>query len=128
MLYNEQKLFEFQNPWIPERTMLGFFKFDKYWYNNNIAIQLYAKDKDDAEDFFEPYCSVSVNVIKVKPQSDSCIFVDTNNAPFLEDLLQSNGFGLPTGRFATSGFCCYPEYLLNIKLMKEYQLQGRREE
>ena len=124
MPFTDMKLFEFHNPRKPEKTMLGFFKFEKYWYNNNTAIRLYAKDKDDAEDFFEPYCSVSVNVIKAKPQSDSCIFVDTNNAPFLESLLQEKGFGLPTGRFATSGYCCYPEYLLNIKKMKEYQMYG----
>ena len=124
MPFSDMKLFEFQNPWIPERTMLGFFKFTKYWYNNNTAIQLYAKDKDDAEDFFEPYCMVSVNVVKAQPQSESCIFVDTNNAAWLETFLQENGFGLPTGRFATSGYCCYPEYLLNIKKMKQYQMLG----
>ena len=124
MPFTDMKLFEFQNPWIPERTMLGFFKFDKYWYNNNTAIQIYAKDKDDAEDFFEPYCSVSVNIVKVQPQSESCIFVDTNNAAWLETFLEEHGFGLPTGRFATSGFCCYPEYLLNIKKMKQYQMLG----
>ena len=127
MLYNEQKLVEFSNPWNPEKTLIGFFKFDRYWYNKNTSVQLFAKGKDNTEDFFEPYCMISVNVVQVRPQSASCIFVDTNNAPWAEKFLQENGFGLPTGRFATSGFCCYPEYLLNVKKMREFQLYGSTE-
>ena len=127
MLYNEQKLFEFADPW-DGKPLVGYFKFEKYWYKSNTAVHIFAKHKGVDEEFFEPYCSVSVNLVQVSPQSDKCIFVDTNNAPWLEDFLQSNGFGLPTGRFATSGYCCYPEYLLNIKLMKEYQLYGRTEQ
>ena len=127
MLYNEQKLFSFPDPWKKNKTLVGFFKFSHYWYKHNTAVQIFAKEKDSEEDFFEPYCFVSVNLVQVNPQSDSCIFVDTNNCPWLEDFLQSKGFGLPTGRFATSGYCNYPEYLLNIKLMKEYQLMGSAE-
>ena len=128
MLYNEQKLFSFPDPWNKNKTLVGYFKFSRYWYNQNTAIQIFAKHKGVDEEFFEPYCFLSVNLVQVTPQSDSCIFVDNNNCPWAEDFLQSNGFGLPTGRFASSGFCNYPEYLLNIKLMKEYQLYGSAEE
>ena len=124
MSYNEQKLFSFPDPWNKNKTLVGYFKFAKYWYNSNTAIQIFAKHKGVDEEFFEPYCYVSVNLVQVNPQSDKCIFVDTNNAAWLETFLQENGFGLPTGRFATSGSCCYPEYLLNIKKMKQFQMLG----
>jgi len=126
MPFSDQKFFEFTDPWNKGKKLKGFFVFAKYWYNQNLSVQIFAEDPDlefDGRPYYSPYCSVSVNMVKVNPQSDSCIFVDTNNAPWLEEFLADNGFGLHTGRFATSGYCNYPEYLLNLKKMKRYAMR-----
>lgn len=126
MSFSDQKFFEFPDPWNKGKMLKGFFVLSKYWYNQNLSVQIYAEDKDlefDDRPYYSPYCSVSVNLVKVSPQTNSCIFVDNNNAPWLEEFLSENGFGLPTGRFATSGYCNYPEYMLNLKKMKRYAMR-----
>ena len=127
MAFSDQKFFEFPDPWNHGKSLKGFFVFNKYWYNGNLSVQIFAEDDEigfpDDRPYYSPYCSVSVNLVRNNPQSDSCIFVDTNNAPWLENFLSENGFGLPTGRFATSGYCNYPEYLLNLKKMKRYAMR-----
>lgn len=121
MIYN-RRTFTFVDPWNGDK-MDAYFEFGKYWFNDRIAIQLYAKSQKEKEDFFEPYCSVTVNLPSAKMDADNLVFVDVNNAPWLEGLLAENGFGLPTGRFRTSGFVNYPEYLLNLDRMKKYTCQ-----
>lgn len=122
MDFSDNKLFEFPSPYVRSKTMVGFFKFEKYWYNKNLCIQMFAKEKDSREDYFEPYCTVSVNLIKANPQTSNCIFVDVEHAPWLEEFLSDKGFGLPTGRYVTQGYCTFPEYLLNLKTMKRYAM------
>ena len=48
------------------------------------------------------------------------IFIDVNNAPWLEEFMISNGFGMPTGRIRTSGFVNYPLYLCDMKKIHKY--------
>lgn len=120
MNFGGQKTFKFLNPWNG-KEMAGFFKFSKYWMNDRLAISIIAKIKDDEDDWFQPYCNVTVNLPSAKMDSPNAVFIDTNNAPWLEDFLRKNGFGLPTGRFRSSGFCNYPEYLLNLQTMLNYK-------
>lgn len=117
-------IFEFKDPcdgWKNE----GFFKIGRYQDGGRIAISIYARRKDDPQDFFQPYCSVTVNLPNRElANKDEFGFVDVNNAPWLEGFLTSKGFGMPTSRFATSGFCNYPEFFFNVKKMKYYRLEG----
>ena len=119
MLYNEPNVFDFINPWNGKK-MHGYFTFHRYWYNKRLAVKLRAKEADDSYGFYEPYCDVTVNLPSAELKSDNLVFLDVNNAPWLEQLMIDKGFGMPTGRFRSSGFCNYPEFLLNLKTMKHY--------
>ena len=117
-------IFEFKDPWDGWK-MEGYFKFGTYGDGGRVAISIHARRKDDPQDFFQPYCSVTVNLPnRDLANKDEFGFVDVNNAPWLEGFLASKGFGMPTSRFATSGFCNYPEYFFNIQKMKYYRLEG----
>ena len=102
------------------RKMEGVFRFTKYWVNSRLAISIIAKEADNNEDMFAPFCSVTVNLPMAKLDDEKLVFLDVNNAPWLEGFMVENGFGLPTGRFRTSGFCNYPEYILNLREMKRF--------
>ena len=112
------------NPEITRFKGLGEISPDEFrnFIGPDMRLERVSMHKDDRP-YYSPYCSVSVNLVKVSPQTNSCIFVDNNNAPWLEEFLSENGFGLPTGRFATSGYCNYPEYMLNLKKMKRYAMR-----
>ena len=118
MQYEEPNFFEFENPWNG-KTMTGYFTIHKYWYNGRTCVKIRAKEKL-SEDFFEPYCDVSVNLPFADLESDNLIFIDVNNAPWLEEFMISNGFGMPTGRIRTSGFVNYPLYLCDMKKIHRY--------
>lgn len=112
---------KFKNPWTG-KDMDGVFKFSQYFVNDRLAIELWAKEHNNDDDYFQPYTPITVNLPAAKMNSHYAVFIDVNNAPWLEGFLQENGFGYPTGRFRTSGFCNYPEYLLNWKSMQLYKL------
>ena len=116
--YEEPHFFEFVNPWN-NKQMVGFFTIHKYWYNGRTCLKIRAKEKL-SEDFFEPYCDVTVNLPFANLDSDNLVFLDVNNAPWLEKFMVDNGFAMPTGRFRTSGFVNYPLYLCNMKKIQSY--------
>ena len=129
MQYEEPYFFEFTNPWN-DKPMVGYFTIHKYWYNGRTCLKIRAKEKL-SEEFFEPYCDVSVNLPFAELESDNLIFIDVNNAPWLEQFMISNGFGMPTGRIRTSGFVNYPLYLCDMKKIHRYgkvEIQDRRNE
>lgn len=78
----------------------------KYQYKNRLAVQAYVVEDDG---WVEPYATISVNLIKEKLTDENCAYVDCNNVPFIDEWLEENGIAEPTGRFAFSGFCVYPE-------------------
>ena len=127
MMNDELNFFEFLNPWN-NKPMVGYFTIHKYWYNGRTAIKIRAKEKL-SEEFFEPFCDVTVNLPNAELSSDNLIFLDVNNAPWLEQFMIDNGFGMPTGRFRTSGFVNYPLYLCDMKKIHRYgkvQIPERR--
>lgn len=116
-------IFEFKD-FFTGKIHQGFFKFGRYEEGKRIAIQIFAKEKENPQDFFQPFCFVTVNLPNHEiTNKDFFGYIDVNNAPWLEGFLSENGFGLPTQRFATSGFCNYPEYFFDIKKMKYYRLE-----
>lgn len=98
--------FDFRNPWNGkvESARVGLERYA----DGNLAVTM---ETFDAElQFWEPYCSVTVNLSEYKKTNENCAFVDTNNTPFITDVIIRNGFGIPTGRVGYSGFCMYPEF------------------
>ena len=127
MMNDEINFFEFLNPWN-DKPMVGYFTIHKYWYNGRICLKIRAKEKL-SEDFFEPFCDVTVNLPNAELSSDNLVFLDVNNAHWLEQFMIDNGFGMPTGRFRTSGFVNYPLYLCDMKKIHRYgkvQIPERR--
>lgn len=127
MMNDELNFFEFLNPWNG-KPMVGYFTIHKYWYNGRTAVKISAKEKL-SEEFFEPFCDVTVNLPNAELSSDNLVFLDVNNAPWLEQFMIDNGFGMPTGRFRTSGFVNYPLYLCDMKKIHRYgkvQIPERR--
>ena len=115
---------KFTNPWNGKQ-MDGVFVIDRYFVNKRVAIRLWAKEHNNEDDIFSPFTSVTVNLPQAKMDSTNAVFLDVNNAPWLEGFMMENGFGYPTGRFRTSGFCNYPEYLLNLKSIKLYAMEEK---
>lgn len=127
MMNDEINFFEFLNPWN-NKPMVGYFTIHKYWYNGRTCVKIRAKEKL-SENFFEPFCDVTVNLPNAELSSDNLVFLDVNNAPWLEQFMIDNGFGMPTGRFRTSGFVNYPLYLCDMKKIHRHgkvQIPERR--
>lgn len=76
---------------------------ETYAYDGSLAIELMEKNEG-------PFATLSVCIPEYEHTNEKCIFVDTNNCGWAIKFLESNGLGKPTGMYAYSGFCCYPEY------------------
>jgi hypothetical protein len=80
---------------------------------------LYLSLQDRCEDGLEPFADITVNLPEYRPAAD-CAFVDTNNLGQAEQLIAEYKLGRPTGRFARSGYCTYPEYRFDMEKVREY--------
>lgn len=69
---------------------------------------------------FMPYAVLTVNLVGEKCEED-CAFVDTNNlGEKIIKWITDNNLGAPTGRYARSGHCAYPEVKFNMDEVKKY--------
>lgn len=89
------------------------FKKGEY-SNGRLAIKVMCKEK--GEDWFEPFCNLTVNLPDIilssdgsKELPDDMAFIDSNNCP--ADLVMKiieEGYMTMTKTVAQSGFCNYP--------------------
>ena len=84
--------------------------------------RLYIGLNEQTEDYLEPYADLTVNINGVCP--DYCGYVDINNMPELEQLIEENELGEFTGIMGQSGFCNYPLYLFSAEKLREYCPDG----
>jgi hypothetical protein len=89
-------------------------KTSTYASNGNLYVGLVCWE----DGYPEPYSDITVN-LGARCGSNKG-FVDTNNNPGIEDWIEVNKLGKPTGRIAPSGFCVYPEYEFNMEELKKY--------
>lgn len=82
-----------------------------YMTNDNLAVVLKNKEFEDV---------LTVNLAE-SPTDRQCAFIDTNNVKYAEKFLQENQIAKPTGRYAMSGFCTYPEYRFDMSKLKSYE-------
>ena len=82
-----------------------------YASNDSLAIVL-----DEAR---ERFVTLTVNLDASDYCAKDCAFVDTNNCPWAGTFIRENALGVPTGRYAYSGFCIYPEYKFDLEKLKE---------
>ena len=81
----------------------------KYSRNNNTAISL---DCNEGK-----FATITVNFNE--NLDEDMAYLDTNNCPWVEDIMKKYGLGEPTGKYKQSGFCIYPLYKLDLKAIKE---------
>jgi len=87
---------------------------DNYVNNNNLAILLIDWSEGDP-DRLE---SLTIN-LGVKLPNDYAI-VDIVNLPEIENFIEENNLGKPTGVVYPYGYSIYPEYKFNINEVKKY--------
>ena len=93
-------------------------KTSNYLDSDKLAIAMEYYDTDYKD--FMPYSILTVNLVGQKVDKD-CAFVDTNNlGEKIIKWIEDNNLGAPTGRYARSGFCAYPEVRFNLDEVKKY--------
>lgn len=86
-----------------------YLDVSEYVENKNVAVSLWS-------DEVGPVAMLTKNLEKVE---DGYAYIDTNNNPWAEDFIVSNGLGEPTGKVKQSGYCIYPLYKLNMDAILE---------
>ena len=85
------------------------FRKGHYQNNNTLAVQIMSKEA--SEDWYEPFCMLTVNLPTTKSLAENRAYVDTNNCPSdLVQLLEEQGVMKRTLITAPSGYCIYPLY------------------
>ena len=83
------------------------------------VIQLYSKNTDYDEPFWEPFATLTKVTHYDKANQ---LIVDTNNCPYAEELIKKYKLGTDTGRISCAGYCTYPVYEFDFDKLKEYVL------
>lgn len=109
----EAKTYEYESEY--GGTYLLSPKIGMYANNDNLSVSFDFYDKE--EDFWEPFCSATINTI---PLAYLEAAIDTNdNGQKILDFLEKNGFGHRTPHAVRSGFCVYPIFSFNEEKIKE---------
>ena len=89
------------------------------YMEGNLAVTMTSWENGEAE----PWNVLTVNLDSVRPQN--CAFIDTNNNG--EEILAwiiRHGLAVPTGTYARSGYCQYPEYRFRPERLQEIDPDG----
>lgn len=84
------------------------FKKEEY-YNGRLAIDMVGKFKGE---IYED--TVSVNLVDCFCP-EGYAYLDTNNFPFIADLITKKGIGEDTNLRGYSGFCSYPLFKIDLE-------------
>ncbi|MGN0415257.1 MAG: DUF4313 domain-containing protein [Agathobacter sp.] len=108
-------------------------RFDFYKYGNHYDMMLKICSYQEGnlaicmltwvDGSWEPWNTLTVNLDGIREKN--CAFIDTNNNG--EEILAwiiRNGFAVPTGVWAQSGFCRYPEFRFKETELKEMDPEG----
>lgn len=80
-------------------------------YNNqNIRLDLFAVNEG-------PFATITKNLIKL---NGDFAYLDTNNCPWVEDLMTKYNLGAKTEITEQSGYCEYPLYKLHMNEIQKY--------
>ena len=114
-------MLKFKNPYGEpiEAPLDAAFVVDNYVNNGRLYISLWAEDRDFGG--MTPWCDVTVNLPFDSLTDENCVFIDVNDAPYLESFLSENGLGRPTGRKARSGYVEYPEYRIDLNKILQHR-------
>lgn len=91
-----------------------YLEADTYANNKHIAIEVFSESEG-------PYASLTVNLDTTKKYPKNYGYVDTNNFPEAEYVINKLGIGEDTGLFGFSGMCIYPLYKFDLEKIKQYE-------
>lgn len=74
-----------------------------HYANKHLAVEIMSQTEG-------PYARLTVNLPETKQYPVNYAFLDTNNFPDGEDLVEELGVARFTGRYGFSGMCAYPLY------------------
>ena len=89
------------------------------YMEGNLAVTMTSWENGEPE----PWNVLTVNLDSIRPQN--CAFIDTNNNG--EEILAwiiRHGLTVPTGTYARSGYCQYPEYRFRPEILQEIDPKG----
>ena len=90
-------------------------KRQAYLNNKRLAVEVVAK-QDGAE---VSYAIVTKNFSDEVVSGPDCGFFDVNNYGYIFKWMLEVGICIPTGHFADSGFCIYPEVKFDLEVMQD---------
>lgn len=105
------KIFEVTTMW--STTPDCFLSVDSYADNDHVAISIWSESEG-------PFAGLTVNLPQTKRYPKNFGFVDVNNFPQAEALIERLGIGTDTGHLGSSGFCVYPLYEFDMKALKDW--------
>lgn len=90
-------------------------EISRYQQNGGLALKMNYMDEEFG--CMMPFATLTVN-LGYRPDY-GCAYVDTNNCPWAEDLINKNGLGVFTGKTCMSGYCEYPLYRFDLDKIRE---------
>lgn len=89
-------------------------KQQAYLNNKRLAVEVVTfQDGVDVQ-----YAIVTKNFPEEVVSGPKCGFFDINNYGYIFKWMLAEGICIPTGRFANSGFCIYPEVEFDLDVMQ----------
>lgn len=115
-------MLKFNNPFAePEESpMDAALVVDNYANNGRLFIGLWTMDEEIGG--MTPWCDVTVNLPFDSLTDENCVFIDVNDAPYLQSFLTENGLAAPTGRKVRSGFVEYPEFRIDLNKILQHRM------
>lgn len=113
----ECKTFMMKNSWV-DKPYTCMLEVAEYAEGKAPAIQVLCWS-DDYGGGWEPYAMATVNIPNKKLRP-GCVYLDTNNAPEVAGAFEMLDLVVPTGYMAFSGFCMYPEVMLNWPRIQKF--------
>lgn len=94
-----------------------FLNVSRYSNNDHIAISVWSESEG-------PFSGLTVNLRETIRYPKNFGYVDTNNFPGAEELIERLGIGKWTGGLFSSGFCTYPLYEFDEKAIERWTTKG----
>lgn len=108
------KKFDVKTQWAKYKEC--FLTVHQYANNDHVYIGIFSAEEG-------PIADMTVNIAGIErfPKNYSC--VDTNNCPWIVDLIKKLGIGHFEHTFLQSGFCEYPVFSFDMGKIDDY-LEG----
>lgn len=112
------KIFELEHDGKIHKIQLAVTSY----VGGNLAVRM--NEPVDGE--LEPWSILTVNLESARPLN--CAYIDiNNNGEGILAWIVRNGLAIPTGKYAHSGYCVYPEYYFRPEILQTLDPEGYSE-